>query len=334
MVIENRNHTIDILKGIAITLVVFGHITHIDILHDYIWSFHMPIFFIISGFLFQPAKYSNFTIFFKKKIASLILPYFIFGVATYIYWLLVERRFRGNELDPLAQLVGLFYGSRYGHFLDFNGPLWFIPCLFSMSVLFYFVQKLKGEKRFAVVLCLFVSGVITKGLCPWLPFGMCAASIGSIFYWWGGQYVQFLETFTIKNKYVIILIIILFVGIQFIMLPYSNANLAKLEIGNPIIYLSLAFVGFIVYYMSARLIGSSSVLEWLGKNSLVIFALHGPVYRALLFCCSHIINTSVSDLRENILGCLIMTICTMSLITPFICCWIRWGQPLIHKFSR
>ena len=64
----NRLSELDILRGIAIFLVVFGHITHIAELRNYIWGFHIPIFFFISGLLFKPDKYNSFNDFLRNKI--------------------------------------------------------------------------------------------------------------------------------------------------------------------------------------------------------------------------------------------------------------------------
>lgn len=52
---NNRISYIDILKGFGIFFVVFGHVTHIGELRDYIWNFHMPLFFFVSGFLYKPS---------------------------------------------------------------------------------------------------------------------------------------------------------------------------------------------------------------------------------------------------------------------------------------
>ena len=55
----NRDHSLDILRGIAIIFVIFGHVTRDADLQAYIWGFHMPIFFFISGMLYNPSKYDN-----------------------------------------------------------------------------------------------------------------------------------------------------------------------------------------------------------------------------------------------------------------------------------
>lgn len=71
-----RLNWIDALKGIGIMLVVLGHHSLPAALDTYIFSFHMPLFFFISGFLFDFGKYSksgaNFV---KGKFRSLLLPY-------------------------------------------------------------------------------------------------------------------------------------------------------------------------------------------------------------------------------------------------------------------
>jgi acyltransferase len=57
---------IDALKGFGIALVVFAHYSLPEALDTYIFSFHMPLFFFISGFLFNFVKYNGSVINFIK----------------------------------------------------------------------------------------------------------------------------------------------------------------------------------------------------------------------------------------------------------------------------
>ena len=76
-----RNRILDILKGFGIFFVVFGHIVHIGEFRTYIWGFHMPLFFLISGLLYNNEKYkNNFILLFKSRFASLALPYVLFYI--------------------------------------------------------------------------------------------------------------------------------------------------------------------------------------------------------------------------------------------------------------
>ncbi len=66
---EKRIEWIDVLKGIGIILVILGH-THV-LFRTYIFSFHMPLFFFISGYLFTIDRYKNFAEFACKKVKSI-----------------------------------------------------------------------------------------------------------------------------------------------------------------------------------------------------------------------------------------------------------------------
>jgi fucose 4-O-acetylase-like acetyltransferase len=52
--IEKREDVFDIMKGVGIILMIIGHCAIPRLLWHFIFSFHMPLFFIISGFFFKP----------------------------------------------------------------------------------------------------------------------------------------------------------------------------------------------------------------------------------------------------------------------------------------
>lgn len=73
-----RNVWLDIAKGITIILMVIGHTSIPDVLSNFIFSFHMPLFFIASGWTTNWTKYSikDFAI---NKTRSIMLPFFIYS---------------------------------------------------------------------------------------------------------------------------------------------------------------------------------------------------------------------------------------------------------------
>lgn len=83
---EKRNEKIDFLKGVAIFLVVYGHIIQyciknkgdffLNLVFKIIYSFHMPLFMIISGYLFYNTLQNNKQIkqLIYKKFKQLIVP--------------------------------------------------------------------------------------------------------------------------------------------------------------------------------------------------------------------------------------------------------------------
>ena len=89
MVLKERIIWADFLRGIGIFFVVLGHIITVinapDFYNKYIYSFHLPIFFFVSGYLFHIEKYHNFKFFLKKRVKSLLIPYFVFTFFAYIF---------------------------------------------------------------------------------------------------------------------------------------------------------------------------------------------------------------------------------------------------------
>lgn len=65
---------IDVLKGIAIILVVYGH-NCTD--NSFVQAFHMPLFFLLSGFLFSPKPARTYL---HRSVTRLVVPYVVFLV--------------------------------------------------------------------------------------------------------------------------------------------------------------------------------------------------------------------------------------------------------------
>ena len=84
---QKRLDYLDIAKGIGILLVIIGHcqIGHSQIgmlgnIHSYLYSFHMPLFFFISGMFFS--NRATFVSLAKKRFKQLILPTIWFSIIT------------------------------------------------------------------------------------------------------------------------------------------------------------------------------------------------------------------------------------------------------------
>ena len=53
---RKREEWIDMLRGFGMLLVIIGHSRCPDVLEKFIYGFHMPLFFVLSGFLFHETK--------------------------------------------------------------------------------------------------------------------------------------------------------------------------------------------------------------------------------------------------------------------------------------
>lgn len=103
----------------------------------------------------------------KRRIQTIVVPYFSFGLLVLLYWQVIERRFRNSDMSFMDSLLGLFSGC-YDN-LDFNVHLWFLPCFFVTVALFNILVNLGGRKfaYIAVVLMSLVYVVLTMPELPW-----------------------------------------------------------------------------------------------------------------------------------------------------------------------
>ena len=78
---KKRVEWIDSLRGLAMFLVILGHSFYIrnNKIRNYLYSFHMPLFFFISG-LTTKRKDISFIEFIKKKAKNLLLPYLFLNI--------------------------------------------------------------------------------------------------------------------------------------------------------------------------------------------------------------------------------------------------------------
>ena len=153
----SRNMHIDIMKGIGIMLVVFGH-TYSN--SRTIYLFHMPLFFMLSGAVLVYAKHGYSL---SRRFKGIMVPYFIFSLLWFVYWWLVESRLRpvhDEALFPGAlglidvkwqQFVNIFVARGVAHSFSYNAVLWFLPCLFVADWIYAKIRKCKHSWAFVVV---------------------------------------------------------------------------------------------------------------------------------------------------------------------------------------
>lgn len=147
--ISSRHLTIDIAKGLGIFLVVLGH--NWIVAHEHgelfrvIFSFHMPLFFFLSGvFLKESGRLSHFAF---SKADAILKPY----IVVLLCWGVLRILFSGVSWS--AYLSGLIYAT--GNTIEWV-PLWYLPHLF-LSLLFVFVLlRLMGRFQYGnnLLLCL------------------------------------------------------------------------------------------------------------------------------------------------------------------------------------
>lgn len=142
---KKRVEYIDTVKGICSLLVILGHQLDGGELQRVIYSFHVPLFFIISGMFLnnEVTKSENdFRIVFRKA-NRLLWPYFTYTLLFLITAAVIITL--GGTVwyaSSFKELFLLFLNSLVGNGI---GTLWFLPCLFLSSVLFILLVRKKKE---------------------------------------------------------------------------------------------------------------------------------------------------------------------------------------------
>lgn len=127
---KERNECIDILKGILILLVIIGHCykTFPNGIIQIIYWFHMPCFFMISGYLFTMPK--NLKIWLEKSVKRLIIPH----VVWFSFITLITGNYKGNRV------VHFILGAR-----NIGGVYWYIPCFLVAMLIFILIEMVKNH---------------------------------------------------------------------------------------------------------------------------------------------------------------------------------------------
>ncbi|MDN7061359.1 hypothetical protein FIV11_06450 [Lactiplantibacillus plantarum] len=128
---RNRIENIDVLRGVAIVLMVMGHVGFGYVFDKYIHVFHMPIWFFISGYFFKNIRIS-FKQFIVKKLRTLIFPYVVWGVIQYLFWLILVSH---SDYDAFSAWKNLFWINT-NELMPIAGALWFLTALFFSEIMF------------------------------------------------------------------------------------------------------------------------------------------------------------------------------------------------------
>lgn len=123
---------LDAIKGCGIILVMISHVTPLENWGTYLFSSFMPLFFICSGFV---AKDESIPVVLNKKLKSLLIPYWFYGIIATIFFSIVKtgNSYQGGSVHEWWGLVYsrycfYCYGHEYNLYfmpIESTSPLWF-----------------------------------------------------------------------------------------------------------------------------------------------------------------------------------------------------------------
>lgn len=270
---NNRILWIDCLKGITILLVVIGHNAN-ETISRFIFCFHMPLFFILSGFLFTPKPHIESL---RKSAKRLLLPYACYAVlisSPFLLNFLIKQDFVGGG----KLILKLLYGGRYltGEY----GVFWFITVLWCSQNLFNFLLQTKFREYWIPILLLL--GYVSQLFPNVLPWDIQVVPIATVYIWIG--YLIKLHLYPRLNSNnikealpvsIIVLVIVFFLRDFLAIYMKFNffQNYGITLISSTIASMAVAIIA--IYLSKINLLGK--ILGFFGVTSMVIMYIHQPV---------------------------------------------------------
>ena len=293
---EQRLSWLDTLKGIGIILVAIGHIYSNRTVFNWLYSFHMPLFFLAAGWVYKKRPIITDIM---RRLQTIVVPYFLFGLLGLLYWQVIERRFRYSDMSFMDSLIGLFSGC-YDN-LDFNVHLWFLPCFFVTVVLFNILVNLGGRKTAYIVSALmsWIYVILPMSELPW-GFNRVFKYIG---FYAVGVLLAGRETRIVNRK--------IRAGIVAVALIILNFFLSLHNLTTGIMWFVTALIGVLALILISQLINGNKILQYFSRISLIVLCIHGPVYRIVVKIVSIPLHMGTDAVRGNILLAMIVVAVTM-----------------------
>lgn len=148
---SKRLDWIDIAKGIAIILVIVGHtVPNPSPLRHAIFSFHMPVFFILAGYTFRPKPWRELLV---GSVSRLLVPYLVLALAWQVpTFLMSGAPLTGGVLvSGLEMLVFASGVDVPGLGVAAVGMAWFLAALFTSRLLFNALMRLFDRFELGIV---------------------------------------------------------------------------------------------------------------------------------------------------------------------------------------
>lgn len=318
---RRRDESLDIAKGIAIIAVVFGH-CFLFPYKQFIDSWHMPLFFIIAGYLYKPKELLSAI---KKDFDRLVLPYLFFAILVCLKFT-VFKGFLANDwfttIDKWMALVWANAASDHTSlFLNKYsgiGVIWFLPSLFWCRILYNFLYNKINLEIIRFISCLILSllAVFLDVYLVNLPLGILTGMSALIFYYIG----NYVKTYGIHKFYLIAAVVCWCIALKYshMVMAFCHYELYPIDVVGACggTFVVVAISKFIERFYRK----GAYVLGWFGKYSLIVLCMHYVE-----------IQIAVND-RIGTDSCLVYLLINFAVIIPlaYLCTVFRFTKRLFQ----
>lgn len=273
-----------VLKAVCIILMVVGHSGAPQSISAFIYLFHMPAFFFISGYLFKDKYLSEVKIYLKRKIKGLWWPYvkwsliFLLMHNAFAYLNIYDTTYSIQEILKKAGCIILMVGGTE----VLLGGFWFLKDLLIASIISFFAlytinlvckKDIKVKCIIIILILILVAYLMSVSKYNVLSKGS-RTFLGTAFFMSGYAYNKIINNKQKRGIYDRFLGLIGIALLIIISLFYQGSMGVK---GIDIfIYYIVAMIGTLSIYCTSYFVRGKalSILDYIGSNTLYILIFH------------------------------------------------------------
>ncbi len=349
---KGRIAYLDIARGIGMILVVMGHVEYVDAtVRQFISAFHMPLFFLISGILVweKQEEKRSFTELVKKKLRSIMLPYVVFSLLSFV---IEGSRIALKGLDEWNIVVRQLYQSLC---LQGVSTLWFLSALFMSELLFIGIRKkTKNSWTVAVISVIVVAvawlngleksvyhlheaslawGLLHDVLSMLLRNLFCVAFLGAGYYI--GKYML-----PVLNRIWLVFSAMVAMGIlACIVIPMNwGVDLRYMNLGSLPLFLVGAVSGGVAILLFSMLLEAAPIgvlqrpFHYYGRNSLIVMVTHMDF--RVLYCSIRLATLVLRYWENQVFFCICIIVLVFLMEIPVIWLLNRYFPIILGKKQK
>lgn len=298
---------LDYAKGFAILLMLFAHtMTDSNYLHNWIFSFHMPIFFIIGGIILEKkfrrgTQPCDILVLLKKRAFQLGIPYLFWGILLALFYSALSI-VSGNQPKFFE------YGLRLICFRGIDS-LWFLPAYFFAELLTCLLLLIKGIAGKIIRISFFVCGVACILFSIRFPFSLVLVCFC---FTYCGYIIAYFEI--IEKINIFIALVMFAAGIPLAIIN-GSVGLSALTFNNGFLYIlnslitSIAVISILYCFEQKNV--HLSFLEFFGRDSIVVLCTNNLLIEAIRVLDSKLTGNILINL--GLIGCVVFTVILIAL---------------------
>lgn len=301
---RSRQLWADYTKAFAIWLMVLCHFgLRPEGLAQFIYIFHMPVFFLVSGYFDKGTPFSGELV--KKNFKRIIIPYFFFNVCSFsICWIspYIHPELYNNGTIPqtfLKAFVGMFLGEDMVRPYAFmpTGALWFLVALFNCRIIFSLLCLCWEKCKMAVPAILIVCAAI---IYYKFPFFSVDSAVISLPFYWGGYLLKKYNVLEYIDKKSLILFLSFCCWLYTDLIGLRNGYISVdgCVWGNSLgMFYINGFIGSLACIFMFRAVNvENKYLQEIGSSTLTILGTHGYIDKLSTIAAVLIMGVSPSNI--------------------------------------